>query len=65
MPLMIKRKKGESLFIGYEGDFIKIEVIGLGQESVTLSVNAPRKIKIERSERIDNYREEGQQEGEE
>lgn len=48
--LVISRKPGESLVIS---DQIKITIISLGNDKVTIGIDAPREVKIVREELIE------------
>ena len=48
--LVISRKPGESLVIS---DQIKVTIISLGNDKVTIGIDAPREVKIVREELIE------------
>jgi carbon storage regulator len=48
--LVISRKPGESLVIS---DQIKVTIISLGSDKVTIGIDAPREVKIVREELIE------------
>ena len=47
--LVLSRKKGESIILGYEGE-IEIAVVEIQGERVRIGVNAPRKMNVARRE---------------
>ncbi len=56
--LILTRKQGEAIAIG---DNIQIQVLNVKRGQVRIGINAPREVKVDREELLDESRENGPQ----